>query len=160
MPVDPKKLVVLVEDRMGRPSAGPVPLPSPSDVVYEPAVFKSIGKNCGNCRLWAEMDERCLLFPRDVPVNANMVCGYHVDGDPQLYVTALSGTGTTDPKLAGLITAPQGGTSCGRCRYYNPQTEAEGACRAVQKAGQPAKVEARGCCSRWAPSEVAEAQST
>lgn len=154
MAVDPKKLAVLVEDRSGRVGAGPVPLPSPSDVLYEPEQFNQYGKSCGNCRLWAELDERCLILPPDVPVNANMVCGYHVPGEPQLYLTALSGQGSVDPGLAGLIVGPQGGTSCGRCRYYVATTEADGRCRAVQKAGQMAPVQARGCCSRWAPSEV------
>lgn len=183
MPVRPEQLVVLVEGVTGRPSVGPVPLPTPSDVLYEPPAEPlvalraraphdgtkpsgrtpratgSTGKRCDNCRLWAEREDRCCLMGRDVPVEANMVCGYHVAGDPQLYVTSLSGEGRLDPELAGLMRAPDQGTKCENCTYYEPLgSDDDGYCRAVANAetGCPANVEALGCCSRWRAKQDAE----
>ena len=174
MDIPSKKLLVLVEDRTGRPSAGPVPLPTKSDVLYEPSTQPlvslrarapydgtrplgtptrptgSVGKRCDNCRLWAEREERCLLMGRDVEVLASNVCGYHVAGDPQLYVTALSGEGTLAPELAGLIEAPSRGTTCDGCSYYDPRGADVGLCRAVAgDDGRAARVDALGCCARW-----------
>lgn len=172
--MDPRKLVVLVEDRTGRPSSGPVPLPKPSDVLYEPSsqpltalrargpfdgskpigspprVTGSTGKRCDNCRLWAEREDRCLLMGRGVEVKAAQVCGYHVAGDPQLYVTALSGEGKVTPEMAGLLGESPRGTTCDSCVYYTPQTNDEGSCRAVAgDNGLAARVDALGCCARW-----------
>jgi len=148
--MDPKKLAVLVEDRSGQPSAGPVPLPVPSDVLYEPAVLGKRGKLCANCGLWAEQDSRCLLMGPDVEVLGTMVCGYHVPGEPQLYASALGWQTMVDPSLAGLIKAPDGGTACFQCKNYQGLTDDSGRCRAVQFGGKPAPVDALGCCSRWA----------
>jgi hypothetical protein len=147
-----KKLAILVEGKTGLP-VGPIQLPRPSDVLYCHPNPDGQRKTCGNCGLWAEMDNRCLLMGTEVEVTSDMVCGYHVDGEPVLYATTLGGQKMVEPELAGLIRAPEGGTSCDRCRYYDPRTDDTGLCRGVYVEGKPAPVEARGCCARWVERE-------
>lgn len=185
MVLDPDKLVVFVEEKTGEPSCGPVPLPTPSDVCYEPChqplvslkarapfngtkplgtkprVTGSVGKRCDNCRLFAEREDRCLIIGREVVVLPNYVCSYHVDGEPQLYVTALSGTPYLTAELAGLLTEPPPrGTTCDACTYYEPQTDDGGTCRAVATPdGELAQVDALGCCARWRPKDDPELPS-
>lgn len=172
MEPDPRQLVILVAEESGVESVGPVPLPSLSDVLYEPAARPAVsprgryagtrptgrrsvalalvGKRCDNCRLYAEREERCCILGRDVEVKPDMVCGYHVAGDPQLYVTSLSGEGSLTPELAGLITGPSNGTSCDSCRYYDARTDDEGMCCATASDdGSLSSVDALGCCARW-----------
>lgn len=147
--MDARKLVVLVEEKTGVPSVGPVALPTLSDVLYEPPGELG-GKRCANCRLWAERDERCTIIDQLVPVTYDMVCGYHVDGEPQMYATALTGTAKLSAELAGLQCAPPRGTSCSGCRYYEALDANLGVCRAVaSERGGCARVDALGCCSRW-----------
>lgn len=172
MEIEASKLRVLVEDETEVPSVGLVPLPTLSDVLYEPAaippvsprgaysgskptgrkkhVLAIVGKRCDNCRLWAEREERCCILGRNIAVPSDMVCGYHVAGDPQVYVTSLSGEGTLTPEQAGLIAAPLNGTTCDACRYYTPSTDERGTCRATTaEDGSAAWVDAAGCCARW-----------
>jgi hypothetical protein len=126
-----------------------VPQPSPSDVLYARPNADKSRKMCLNCGLWAEQDKVCLLLGTEIPVGGEMVCGYHCYGEPKLYGTTLGGQAMADPDLTGLITAPPGGTSCDRCKYYDPKSDQAGTCRAVQVGGQPAPVEPLGCCARW-----------
>lgn len=146
---DPKKLAVFVE--MGDPLGASVPLvemPSPSDVLYERGCGP-MGKSCGNCALYAEQSQRCLLFGMGTHIAPEMVCGYHASGEPQLYGTMLGGKMFVDPALAGLELAPDGGTACRNCRHYCGIDNYSGTCGAVFVAGTPAPVEAGGCCARW-----------
>lgn len=84
---------------------------------------------------------RCAVLP--VPITPEMVCGYHIETG-----------GMADPELAGLETVP-GGTSCDNCRFYEPEGEQVGRCLAVDdEAGEPAAVEAMGCCARWEAGEA------
>lgn len=177
--MNPKSLVLLVEEKTGVPSVGPVPLPSLSDVCYEPArqplvslrargrydgskplgteprPTGSVGKRCDNCRLWAEREEKCLILGREHQVPAGAVCGYHVGGEPQLYVTALSGEGSLTPEQAGLLLPgqiPQRGTTCDSCAYYTAMSDDSGTCRATADPSEPrcaTRVDALGCCARW-----------
>ncbi len=149
MPVRPDQLAILVEGKTGLP-VGPVPLPRPSDVLYCPPNADGTRKKCGNCALWAESDEKCLLMGTEVSVTGDMVCGYHVNGEPQLYVSTLGGKAMVTPELAGLIRTNDGaGTSCDMCQYYDPRTDKDGLCKAVYDQGKPAKVQPLGCCARW-----------
>jgi hypothetical protein len=151
--VDVRKLAILVEGKTGL-SVGPIQLPRPSDVLYAHPNKDGTRKQCANCALWAEMDNRCLLMGAEIEVQSDQVCGYHVNGDPVLYVTTLGGFKLVEPDLAGLMLAPEGGTSCDRCRYYDPRTDDAGLCRGVFSEGKPAPVEALGCCARWVQRET------
>lgn len=150
--MDVKKLAILVEGKTGL-AVGPVPLPRPSDVLYCGPNRDGTRKQCANCGLWAEMDERCLLMGTEIEVRGTMVCGYHANGTPVLYATTLGGQVMVEPTTAGLIEGPEGGTSCDRCRYYDPRTDQGGFCRAVNVDGRPAPVQALGCCARWVQRE-------
>jgi hypothetical protein len=150
MPIRPEQLLVLVDGLPGS-TLSPAPLPSPSDALYCVPNADGTRKLCGNCGLWAEMDSRCLLFGIEKEVTREQVCGYHVYGEPVLYGTTLGGQKMVEPELAGLITAPDGGTSCDRCVFYDPRTNDAGVCRGVSQDGEPANVQALGCCARWLP---------
>lgn len=172
MEIEASKLRVLIEDETEVPSVGLVPLPTLSDVLYEPAAIPAVsprgryagsrptgrrsaalalvGKRCDNCRLYAEREERCCILGRADVITSDMVCGYHVAGDPQLYVTSLSGEGSLTPELAGLMVAPLNGTTCDACRFYCASTDARGTCRATTADdGGSAWVDAAGCCGRY-----------
>jgi hypothetical protein len=172
MEIEASKLCVFVEDETEIPSVGKVPLPTLSDVLYEPAIIPPVsprgaysgskptgrprhvlalvGKRCDNCRLFAERENKCCIMGRQWDVTSDMVCGYHVGGDPQLYVTSLSGEGTLTPEQAGLMHAPLNGTTCDECRYYCASTDERGTCGAVTaEDGSTAWVDRAGCCARW-----------
>jgi hypothetical protein len=151
--IRPSALAVFVEAG-GGPPVSPVEMPSPSDVLYERGRGPE-GKRCGNCALYAEASERCLLFGQATEVGAEMVCGHHASGPPQLYSSTLGGRQYADPTLAGLVRAPDGGAACRNCRHYSGvEGEWSGCCAAVYVDGRPAAVEALGRCARWRYAEA------
>lgn len=145
MAVKPEALAVLVGQRTGqRPP--PVSYPGPSGVLYAPPNDDGSRKNCGNCSLWAERDMQCLIHSPDVEVGPDMVCGYHVFGEPQMFGSAIIRPTGIAPELSGLESVP-GGTSCDECRFFD-----SGMCNGVgdPSTGQPpTPVEPLGCCARW-----------
>ncbi len=124
-------------------------LPTLSDVVYTPPNPDGSRKLCNNCCLYVRPAFRCILHAKSQVVIPHAVCGYHVFGrvleaQPAGFL-ALALT----PQQSGLI--PTTGTSCDRCVWYEPtRGKAGGVCHGAQEDGEPAPVEALGCCSRWA----------
>jgi hypothetical protein len=117
-------------------------LPGPAGVLYAPPNKDDSRKSCGNCFMWSG-DKRCLIHDRDLEVSADSVCGYHVFGKP-LKKWVDRGIQALDPALTGLEKVP-GGTSCDLCMWFE-----KGLCLAVRGPdGNPAKVQAKGCCARW-----------
>jgi hypothetical protein len=119
-------------------------LPQLWGVLYAEPNHNGERKTCGNCKLAVNSAagmmagtpvSRCTILPSRI--SPEMVCGYHVPQEG------------ADPELAGLETTP-GGTSCDKCRFYQPGTDQEGTCEAVEgEDGGPAHVQAMGCCARW-----------
>lgn len=148
MGVKPHQLAVLVEGATGTASPA-VSLPRPDGVLYAPPNPDGSRKSCGNCCMWAEKDMLCMIHG-SLPITFQMVCGYHVFGQPQLFSTSVIRPDGLPPELTGLEEVP-GGTSCDLCRFYD-----SGRCRGVSDPSTnrpPAKVEALGCCARWERSE-------
>lgn len=138
----------VVEGRLQKANPPPVSLPTIGEALYAPPNPDGSRKSCGNCYLMCGgSTTRCSVH--DVPVSPDMVCGYHLFGEPvpmgiQLPVLPIA------PELSGLATIP-GGTSCGGCRFfgptaYGPPGTSLGSCAGI--AGQPT-VDAGGCCARW-----------
>jgi hypothetical protein len=103
-------------------------------------------KSCGNCSAWADRDQRCVIHKADQEIVADEICGYHVFGTPQLFYVQEP-AGALDPRLSGLELVI-GGASCDTCRYYDG-----GNCVAVADPvtnRPPTRVDALGCCTRWA----------
>lgn len=107
-------------------------------------------KACANCLMWVRT-QTCMVHEPTLAVPMNAVCGYHIYGEPHLErehdhkkVQFL------DPELSGLEQVP-GGTSCDRCKWYEPQMPNQGLCNAVleNESNSPALVEALACCARW-----------
>ena len=149
-PVKPSDLAVLVEGQTGY-RAPTARLAGPSGVLYSPPNLDGSTKRCANCSLWAETDQQCLIHG-DLAVSGDMVCGYHVYGEPQVFGSSIIRPPGVDPALSGLISAPNG-TSCGQCRFVEGPAKAP-RCAAVAdpETGQPgARVHALGCCARWEP---------
>src|SRR5512144_1240034 len=102
------------------------PLPQLWGVLYAEPNSDGERKACSNCRFATTSPARlmlghgvnlCDILP--VPIKPSMVCGYHIESGTQ-----------ADPKLAGLETV-KGGTSCDRCRFYEPDSDTKGHCMAV-----------------------------
>lgn len=139
------------------------PPPVPGEVLYVPPAEDTEGRNCANCVMWV-VDESCLIHAAQLHITGDMVCGYHVVGQPQR--ERFSWGVPVEPELSGLITAPPGGTKCGNCLYFADSGDdgaglcfgVAGAIKSVEvtreqtltsKAWTPAEVNALGCCSRW-----------
>lgn len=126
-------------------------LPTPPEVLYVPpmkAPFEGQGRRCNNCMMWVPRGpNRCSILGPGVRVTHVMVCGYHVPGAPMrgAWVDHPGGMQYIPSDLAGLISAPMNGTSCGNCAHFDRNS-----CKAViDTQGRPARVESFGCCTRW-----------
>lgn len=109
-------------------------LPQAWGVLYAAPNEDGERKTCGNCEFLDDGDCEVL----GIEVEDDQICGYHIE----------SGT-YADPKVSGFGTV-KGGTSCDICRFYEATTADGGNCAAVvDEDGDPAKVEAMGCCARW-----------
>lgn len=79
------------------------------------------------------------------------VCGYHVFGTPSATQLERINLDPVSLELSGLEQVPDG-TSCDRCRFYQPQGSANGLCSFLDDPEEPGAhpvVEAFACCARW-----------
>lgn len=130
-----------------QPDAHPAPPPKLSQVLYAPPNPDGSTKNCLNCCLFVSAG-RCTLHGPQQPIKPTQVCGYHVFGDAQDAPAVLTGILPVTPAQSGLVDAPQG-TACQSCTHYSGDP-GQGSCAAVvDDSGQPAPVQALGCCTRW-----------
>jgi len=130
------------------------PPPTPADVLYVAPTGTGEGRLCRNCILWDSADGRCVIHGKSVRVNATMVCGYHVFGQPLSRWLAFPGLQPVEPATSGLTQVEEPGTGCSNCLAFKPtNAETAGLCMAVGEVvpggWKPAKVDAYGCCSRW-----------
>lgn len=133
------------------------PPPTPDQVLYVKPTGTGEGRLCRNCIFWDSGGARCVIHPKSVRVNATMVCGYHVYGQPLPAWVDFPNIEPVEPSLSGLVQVSEPGTACGNCAAFRPaggRTTA-GACMGVgttvRGGWKPAQVDAYGCCSRWTP---------
>lgn len=126
------------------------PLPFLWGVLYAAPNEDGSAKSCRNCYAWVSTADRCILHRRNVKVTEEMVCGYHIPGEPLRDFGHIAGLEPLDPKLSGLEQVGEG-TVCGTCRYFEQKSDSRGLCHGVSRAsGQPpAPVDIMGCCARW-----------
>jgi hypothetical protein len=135
----------------GAPDKRKLRLPTVDEVLYVRPMtgqYAGQGRACRNCMMWFKDVDRCrIMGPKKV--DGADVCNYHVPGAPNAgkMKPHPGGMEFVDPKLAGLIDAPPGGTSCSNCAYSKA-----GRCQVVGdgKTGH-AKIKPGGCCNRWMP---------
>lgn len=146
MPIDPKKLMALVEEQQGGASA---PMPPPWGVLLADPNPDGSRKSCGNCMMWAHSNQ-CNIYDPGLEITADQICGYHVFGEPMEEVMEHPGIQYQSPEYGGLESVP-GGTSCDICKYYEAE-EDRGLCHAVadpESGSPPTPVLALQCCARW-----------
>lgn len=122
--------------------------PAPHAVLYQGPDPDNTGKRCGKCMMWGR-DNRCTIHDEDLEVTATMVCGYYVHGNPMDKRMTHEGMTPVTPQLSGLEEVGEEGTYCGDCQHYEPVSEKQGRCYAVDAKGEPALVAHFGCCSAW-----------
>lgn len=134
------------------------PNPKLWGVIYTKPNSDGSRKSCGNCVMFANKSNECYLFEPNREITEDMICGYHVNGEPMPEFKSRLPMEPLDPDYAGLEHV-KNGTSCDNCKFYTANdTDAEqgkGGCMAVDAEGsdKPAVVEAKGCCSRWEAAE-------
>jgi len=122
--------------------------PTLPDVLYVRSNLDGSRKRCSNCCLYLKNDYRCLVHAKDLFIGHLAVCGYHIYGAPLAHRPKGFSCDPLDPKLSGLIDTI--GTSCDRCAWYQPgEPGSSPLCLGVYTKGEPAHVEALGCCARW-----------
>ncbi len=110
------------------------PLPQAWGVLYAGPNKDGGRKKCDNCQFFEDGDCEVL----GIAVKPEQICGYHVESGEY-----------ADPDLSGFGTV-KGGTSCDRCKFYEAKEDGKGLCMGVvDEDGDPAEVEAMGCCARW-----------
>jgi hypothetical protein len=102
--------------------------------------------------------EECFVHDSNVITTADMICGYHVYGEPMGSgaVPPRQNMQPLDPELSGLEQVPEG-TSCESCVHYTATPGAlSGTCAALYEnpdESEPdaphAIVHALGCCAAW-----------
>lgn len=150
MAIEPRKLMAMIGERQGRPSA---PLPAAWGVLYAAPNPDGSRKQCANCPMWASSGEQCSIHDPEVEVTADHVCGYHVFGPPMDQHPVHHGMQFVDPGNSGLERI-EGGTSCDTCRWYEESVPDSGWCYAVadqESMAPPTSVGRLGCCARWEP---------
>jgi len=133
-----------------------IPRPEKGEVLYADPNPDGSRKACLNCIMWVsdnaiEDGAKCLIHEKSLQVEGNMVCGYHVYGEPMDKWMDHPGITPVQPDMSGLILAPYG-TSCDICLFFVAGRGTSATCLAVNSDTHEvdAFVEALGCCSRWA----------
>lgn len=128
---------------------GPVQLPTAAEVLYSEPNPNSSRKQCKNCFLFMPGMKQCVIHDSDVPIAEDMICGYHVYGQPSVVELSRENMEPVKPEFSGLERVKRG-ASCDTCDHYSARGQQSGVCRAVRDdAGEKAQVEALGCCTRW-----------
>jgi hypothetical protein len=127
------------------------PLPMPNGALYRHPNPDGSRKNCGNCVLWVSGEDRCVIHPKELHIDSDELCGYHVYGKAMSSWVDLPGIMPVSPELSGLRMVGPGG-ACASCKFYRRQDETHGICIGVsnpdtRKPGVP--VESRGWCARY-----------
>lgn len=137
------------------------PPPTPAEVLYVAPTGTGEGRLCRNCVLWDAPDARCTIHGAQLPVNATMVCGYHVFGRPLDGWIDFPGIEIVVPATSGLVQVSEPGTACGNCAAFRPGLPAGSTAGACMRVGEvvtggwrPAQVDAYGCCARWVPRDT------
>lgn len=131
------------------------PPPTPGEVLYVAPTGTGEGRLCRNCVLWDSRGGRCTIRRKSVRVNATMVCGYHVYGQPLPDWVDFPGIEPVEAATSGLVQVAEPGTACGNCSWFRlaDKRSTAGACMAVGQVvrggWKPAQVDAYGCCARW-----------
>lgn len=122
--------------------------------VYAPPNPDGSQKKCGNCYMFVQEDQRCVIHEPSIRITAGFVCGYHLFGEPISpegagYISVLP----ISPELSGLadLTALDG-SSCSTCRFYESKGKTKGLCHGLANADNgkpPQDVQSLGCCARW-----------
>jgi hypothetical protein len=118
-----------------------------SQALYVPPVPSGEGRMCNNCMMWVKGEGVCEIHKRGQKIDRQKVCSYHVYGTPKAKWMDAGVKQPLTPKLSGLIDAPEGGTKCGNCRYYENDR-----CHRVatdKDKTVSASVKANGCCALW-----------
>lgn len=124
--------------------------PEPWEVLYTGPNPDGTRKKCKNCVMFATKAKECYLFSPSKTIEPDMICGYHVYGEPMEEFTNRLPMEYLDEETSGLETV-KSGTSCDNCQAYKKHDadDGKGECSAVHVGGKPATVEGRGCCTRW-----------
>lgn len=123
----------------------PVPQPTLAEVLYTPPNPDGSTKSCGNCVLYETARQTCYIHDPKLIISPEMVCGYHVYGEPMERFEYRLPMLPVTPEQSGLVLV-EGGTSCSSCKYYD---QLESQCHATQNDGEPPFVDPLGCCARW-----------
>ena len=102
-----------------------VPLPTLTQLGYQPPNRDGAAKSCGSCPAWASDGMQCRLHDESETVTVAMVCNHYVYG-----VTSSMQPNITEPltpKTSGLQLAG----SCGDCRWYAANGSKHGECLAA-----------------------------
>jgi hypothetical protein len=128
----------------------PAPLPFAWGVLYRHPNPDGSRKRCANCIMWVSKENRCVIHPREVQVDAQDMCGFYVFWQPTDRWMDHPGIQPVDPKLSGLRDAGSG-VSCANCRYYQVVDRSHGLCRAVASENRqpPQPVDSLGWCTRY-----------
>lgn len=122
--------------------------------------YKSQGRKCSNCFMWAMDEQKCAIHHNSIKISGDFVCGYHVTGQPLNSLVDFNNYDSiqhVDPKLSGLEhNTPKEGTMCGNCKFYSPSKKQKnkGRCNVVTANNDSLpllkqSVDFYGCCTRW-----------
>lgn len=127
------------------------PLPAPDGALYRRPNPDGSRKSCRLCIMWVSEENKCVIHPKDVEVTADMVCGFHVYGEPIKKWMDHPGIQPVTPDLSGLQIVGAGAV-CASCRFYEDGGNGAGLCWGVSKPEDrrpPQPVELMGWCSRY-----------
>ena len=158
--MDPLRLSVFAGNEPPLPVEAPV-LFRKGDVLYADPNPDRTRKNCGNCIMFLA-PEACFIHDADVVVTPEMVCGYHVYGEPMPAGIERTNMMPVKPETSGLVPVVRDGSSCDTCEFFMPINQRQGLCRALCEYGDTTEeslhptVDALGCCARWSakPTEL------
>ena len=131
-------------------------LPTLPEVMYTQPNPDGSAKACRNCVMYATQRGQCYLHDPGLSIRPNAICSYHVYcPTPMRIFTSVIPMRPLQPDESRLRDT-EGGAACEGCCYYAGGDEKGECMAAVGEWGEPAKVEAKGLCSRWECEEEEE----